>query len=135
MSKLCSLIRIEETGDINEYHRMQVEAEAGSVYLRVRYDQVMEKFRTLIDKHKAGRFVELGPRDDEGLKWTKASKEQWLLGTDARYVALLDMLKQAERLHAMLRELSNIVFGRDRKLEQLSINYRREAEADRRTTI
>lgn len=133
--KLCDLIRIEETGDINEYHRSQVEAEAGGVYLKSKYDQVVEKFDTLIEKHKAGRYVELGSRDDEGLKWTIPGKKEWLLATDSRYVALLEMFKEAERLHVMLRELTHIVFCRDRKLEQLSINYRREAEADKRTGI
>lgn len=133
VSRLCELIRITEEGDINVYHRTQVEAEAGAVYLKSKYDQVMTKFSNLIERHKAGKFVELGSRDDEGLKWTKEGKREFLLGTDARYVALLDTFKEAERLHTLIRELSNIIFSRDRKLEQLSINYRREAEADRRT--
>lgn len=135
VAKLCYLIRIEETGDINEYHRSQIEAEAGAVYLKSKYDEIMDKFGTLIEKHKAGRYCELGSRDDEGLKWTKAGKNEWLLATDAKYVALLDTFKEAERLYTMLRELTNIIFSRDRKLEQLSINYRREAEADRRTGV
>lgn len=135
VQKICRLLRIEHPELINDYHRQQVEAEAGIVYLKARYDSLAEKMREKIEQHKAGQFVVLGDRNDEGLKWTKASKEQWLLGTDAQYVVFLRIYKEKERLAGIMRELANVVFGRDRKLEQLSINLRREAEADRRTTF
>jgi predicted glycosyltransferase len=78
--------------------------------------------------------MELGVRNDEGLKWTKDAKEQWLLSTDARYIVLSEEAQEAERLLYTLRDLANIIFTRDKKLEQLSINYRRETEIDKRTS-
>ena len=133
VKKICTLLRIEELGDINAYHRLQVEAEAGVVYLKSKYGSICSKCQSVVDKHRSVKFLELGSRDSEGLKWTKAGKCEWLLSTDAKYSVLLDLLEEVEELNAVLRELSHIVFSRDRKLEQLSINYRREAEADRRT--
>lgn len=135
VSRLCFLIRIEDTGDINEYYRLQVQAEAGAVYLKGRYDAISARLRKSLDNHRAGRSVELGSRDDEGLRWTKLSQEQWLLGTDPKYVVLNEMFREAERLHSLIKGLSDIVINRNGKLEQLAINYRREVEVDRRTSF
>lgn len=133
--QLCEKLRIlADVRDINEYFRQQVEVEAGMVYLVGRYTMIVDKFKDVVESHKAGKSVELGERNDEGLKWTKAGKEQWLLGTDARYVALLGTLKEAERLLDLLRELSKVAFRRQDKLEQITINTRREIEADKRTS-
>lgn len=132
ISKVCRLLEIQEEHVlINEYHRRQVELEATAVYLTGKYTALVKRFESVFNKHRAGKSVELGERNDEGLKWTRIAKENWLLGTDARYIALVDTLAEAQRLLMMLKGLSDVIFARDNKLEQLSINYRRETEADK----
>lgn len=132
---VCLNLRIEqEHGFINDYFRRQVEIEATAVYLTGKYNALLERWRRIIGQHKADKFMELGSKNDDGYKWTKEAKEQWLLSTDARYTVLSEQAQEAERLLYILRDLSNVVFTRDKKLEQLSINYRRESEADKRAS-
>ena len=131
---VCEKLRImDDPGMINEYFRLQVENEASIVYLIARYGELMDRLKNVLAKHRADTSLDLGSKDDEGYKRTKASRENWLLATDARYVALLDSVGIAERLFFTLKNLEAIVMKRDGKLEQLSINYRREQEVDNRT--
>ena len=137
VSKVCNYIRIsstEELGIINEALRDQVEIEAACVYLTSKYGRLLNKLEQRLDEHKAGKSVELGSKDDEGLKWTKQAKEQWLLAMDAQYATQTEVISKCHTLITMLRGLSTIVFNRDRKLEQLSVNYRKDLEFDRRST-
>jgi hypothetical protein len=132
---VCDRLRIgDSSAMVNDYFRTQVELEATAVYLTSKYGALMDRWRGLIEKHKAEKYMELGSRNDDGLKWTKEAKEQWLLSTDSRYSVLSDYCLQAERLLYTIRDLSTIVFGRNGKLEQLSINYRREQTADQRSS-
>jgi hypothetical protein len=131
---VCENLRImDDPGMINEYFRLQVENEATMVYLLARYGEMMDRMRDVLAKHKAEITLDLGSKDEEGYKRTKNSREAFLLATDARYISLLDLTQIAERLFFTLKNLSDIVTKRDDKLEQLSINYRREQEADSRS--
>jgi len=130
----CNALRIsEDPGLINEYFRGQIEAEASMIYLVGRYSSLVTRLKDKLNERRAGKAFELGSRDDEGLKWSKQDKEQWILATDPKYATQLDMLHDMEALLKLMYGLRDVVFGRDRKLEQLSINYRREMEADKRT--
>lgn len=133
VTQLCEFIRIDTEADINEYFKLQVEAEAGVVYLKGKYSRLLNKFASIVEKHRSGKSVELGSRDPEGYKWNKASKHEWLTGTDARYAALVSTHKDVEVLSSIIKDLAQIVFNRDRKLEQLSNNYRREMQVDSNT--
>lgn len=133
ITNVCTGIRISsEAGDINEYFRRQVELEASVVYLSSKYGALLDRWRRLLDKHKAIQSVELGARNTEGLKWSKGSKEEWFLSMDPKYVVLKDQMHTVEKLFFTIRDLYTIVFDRNKKLEQLSINYRRETEIDKR---
>ena len=135
ISGVCSMLRIEQDhGFINDYFKQQVNLEATAVYLTSKYGALVDRWNRLIDRHKADRCMELGGRNDDGLRWTKEAKEQWLLNTDAKYVVFMDQQQEAERLLCTIRDLATIIFSRDKKLEQLSINYRRESEIDRRSS-
>lgn len=132
---VCEKLRImEDPGMINEYFRLQVENEATMVYLIARYGEQMDRMRDVLSKHRADVSVDMGSKDEEGYKRTKSAKENWLLATDPRYLALLDLVGVSERLFFTLKNLSDVVMRRDGKLEQLSINYRREQETDLRTS-
>jgi len=129
---ICELLRLkEESGLINTYLCQQVEAEAASTYLVCRYELQVTRYRHVIDEYRAGKYVELGDRNDEGLKWSKQGREQWLLAMDLEYPTKLEQLQNMESLLSALKGLQSIVFGRDRKLEQLSVNYRRELRSDK----
>jgi len=131
VAKLCDKLSItQDHGYINEYFREQVDAEATGLYLKSKYSEILAKLQGLVDQHKAGKSVELGARDDEGLKWTKPSLENYMRGTDARYVALMELVRESERLLSMLRGLDDIINNRDYKLKELSVNYRREMKSD-----
>ena len=123
----------DEPGKINDYFRGQIEAEAGATYLVGRYTSLVNKLRERVREHRAGKFVELGERNDEGYKWTAKGKEDFLLGTDAQYATQMETVAKVENLLSLLKGLREIVFARNDKLEQLSINYRREMEIDRKT--
>ena len=130
---ICNKIRIsDDPGSINVYFREQVDAESAITYLLNRYISLIEKLNQLMNKHRAEVFLGLGDKTEEGYKWTKQSKEERLIATDSKYLSQLDQMNKAENLINLLKGLNTIVFNRDRKLEQLSINYRREFEADKR---
>jgi len=132
VKKVCSFIRIDESpGLINDYIRQQVEAEASMVYLTNKYESLHRRMTQRSNERKAGRFLELGEKNDEGYKWTVQAKEKWILATDAKYQLQLENIAELDGLVSMLRGLSAIVFRRDSKLEQLSINYRQEMRTDK----
>ena len=131
VSNLCETLRIDQDyGFLNDYFRMQVQIEATQIYLLGKYNLLLDRWESLIDKHKAEKAFELGDRNQEGYKWTKESKEQWLLNSDARYILLREQAQEVKRFLGILKDLYTIVFTRANKLEQLSINYRREMRAD-----
>lgn len=132
--QICGSLGLGEAGLINDYLKEQVEAEAGMVYLQCKYEKLRDKLREKFGEYEAGKSIELGDKTDEGYKWTKDSRSRWLLATDAQYAEKKDVVRKAERLLTLIRGLGTIVFDRPDKLEQLAINYRRESEADRRTT-
>lgn len=135
VTDVCSKLHLsDDLGMINESFRWQVELEAAAVYLKSRYGSIVNRLESSLTEYQSGKFVEMGPRDEEGLKWTAKAKEQWILATDPHYAAKLDVFKESARLLDLIKGLSDIVFGRDRKLEQLSINYRREVQADTRSS-
>ncbi len=129
---LCSSLALrEELGAVNQSIIQQVELEAAVAYLVSKYSGLCDAVQRGIDDLRTGRLVELGSRDDAGLRWTANSKEQWLRENSPPYVIQSQVLRECEALVSALKSLHAIVFGRDRKLEQLSNNYRREILTDR----
>lgn len=118
---------------VNEYFSQQVEAEALACYLQNRYAKLVDTLDELLTKQRADSYVVQGDRNDQGLKWTKETREYWLLGTNAHYNVRVEQLNQARRLQSLIKDVTTIVFKRHDKLEQLSNNYRRETSIDNRT--
>jgi len=134
VQRICEGLTItDNTGYINEHFRQQVEMEASVVYLANKYVVLVSKLQEILINHKAGKFIELGDKTDEGYKWTLKGKEVWLRGTDLEFLMHCENLIKAEQLLDVLKDLRSIVFNRDRKLEQVSNNYRKEVEIDKRT--
>lgn len=132
VKEILDHIRISEKEElINEHIRTQVQAEAGIVYLSYRYQNILRRLDRNNEEYRAGVSYTIGSVDDEGHKWTKQGKEETLIATDAKYLGRLERIDEMQSLCNLLRGLSTIVFNRDRKLEQLSVNYRVEAKADR----
>ncbi len=133
VEKVTSLLYTsDEIGLINDYFRMQIEAEAGATYLVGRYISLVTKLKEMLREHRAGKLLMLGERNDDGYKWTAKGKEEWLLATDAPYATQLEQIAKVDNLLNLLKGLKEIVFGRNDKLEQLSINYRRDTLIDTR---
>lgn len=132
VSRICEILRLEDNeGMINIYISSQVEAEAGAIYLVGRYRDIWLKLATRLNEERAEKRLDLGDRDEDGRRWTKQSREDWLLANDAKYVIQLENVTRAEQLVKLLEGLSNIVFGRQDKLRDLAANYRRELRTDR----
>ncbi len=134
VTNICQCLRItDNTGLINQYLMQQIDMEAGVVYLTNKYGILVSKLQDKLYDYKADKFVVLGDKTDEGYKWTKQGKEDWLRSTDSEFLAKRGTLVSVEQLLGVLKDLSTIVFRRTLKLEQLAINYRRETEADKKT--
>ncbi len=131
VSKVCLQIRLsEDPGLINSYLREQVEVEASVIYLVGRYSGLVSKLEKRLKESRAGFVFEMGDRSDSGFKINKADKEDTLLATNAKYALQVEILSDMGDLLNVLRGLSTIVFKRDFKLEQLSVNYRIEMRVD-----
>lgn len=103
--------------DVNQALKLQVELEAAIVYLVGRYKGHKARLEAQRD-HRwalAGKFK--GPRHVER-------------PLDAEYQELLNRHVEYGSLVALLSDVQNIVYSRRDKLEQLSVNYRREMPSD-----
>lgn len=133
VKSLCTDLALqEETGYINSYICKQPDLEATALYLYGKYSTLYEKLKASVAEHRADHALKLGSKDDEGLKWTKQSKEEWLLATDVKYVERLERLRKVESLYMLIKGLYNITLNRDEKLQHLSNNYRRELKGNER---
>ncbi len=133
VEKLCRELRIQnQEGLINDYICGQTDHEATASYLLGRYTAFVNRLSAITAEYRAEHSTELGSRDEEGLKWTKLSKEEWLLAMNPGYIGKVETLRKAENLLTLVRDLHKITFNRDDKLGQLSNNYRRELKGDNR---
>ncbi len=129
---ICDKLPIEEgSGYINEYLRLQINAEAGAVYLTGKYLNIVAILEDKRDEVEAEVFVGLGDKSEAGYKLTRENKKSTLL-FNPDFLALREHLRGMRSLVMLLERLSMVVFRRQPKLEQLSVNYRRETEADTR---
>ncbi len=129
---VCSKLPIEsDPGHINEYLRLQINAEAGAVYLTGKYLNIAAILEDRLEEKESEVCIGLGDTSEGGYKLTKADKKSQLL-FNPEYFTLRTQLRGIKSLVVLLERLSMVVFRRQPKLEQLSVNYRRETEADKR---
>lgn len=103
--------------DVNVALKLQVELEAAIVYLLNRYKAMKNRLEAQRD-HRwalAGKFK--GPRNVER-------------SLDPEYQELLNRHMEYGNLVNLLSDFAGIVYARRDKLEQLSVNYRREMPSD-----
>jgi hypothetical protein len=103
--------------DVNVTMKDQVDLEAAVVYLNNKYKanfERAEKEATLL-KHRLQK--------KNGVR----SVENHL---DADYIELSGYCLECELLSDVIKDLAKIVIDRQKKLEQLSVNYRRESPPD-----
>lgn len=129
--ELCNLIRVEgELVDTTECYKNLSAAEAGAVFIKSKYRRKLSKIEAKSEAHRIGKFLELGSRNDENLKWGKNEKLEYLLASDGKYKFLTDNLKSFQSFYAELLELVTVIFRREKKLEQIAINNRQDNKAD-----
>lgn len=134
VKKLILLIRlVDDPTTINQVLASQQEAEALAIYLKNRYTSILAKYDMHVSSYKAQKLMELGGKSPDGYKLAKTDKENYLLSYDARYVALLESRKPMQSLLDVLSDLFESATKRDRKVEQLSNNYRQEVRVDAKT--
>lgn len=127
--RLCEgLAASNELGLVNEDIRWQIQAEASVIYLVTRYREMVDAMQRILDDYKAGKLYE-----EDGLSWSKDKKHHHLMATDADYGIRYEKIMKVSSLLRIFEKLERMVFSRDGKLEQLSVNYRKEQEVDRRT--
>lgn len=138
VSSLCEGLRMDDPtvalGLVNDQLRAQVKREAQATYLLGKYYGILDKLEGFVEKHRADAVFSLGERTPDGYKWNKGSKEEYLLASDAKYLVLVGQVAELKRFIESLKHLHEMTFGRRKSLDQLSNNYRRELEGDRRTT-
>ncbi|MCG8434624.1 MAG: hypothetical protein MJA83_11385 [Gammaproteobacteria bacterium] len=130
---LCEKLALqEEHGFINSYICEQPSLEAQALYLLGRYEALYNRLKAIVAEYRADKTLTLGSKDDEGFKWTKQSKEEWLLATDTKYLEKVERLRNVENLYTLIKGLYQITISRDDKLQHLSNNYRRELKGNER---
>ena len=129
---IASKYQIDEGQNfINEYLITQSEIEAAAVYLTGKYTNTLNVVKGALEDAEADVLIGIGDTSVGGYKLTRQDKSVAIL-CDISCAKFKAKILKLEALVLLLERLSIIVFRRYNKLEQLSVNYRRETEADKR---
>ncbi len=126
------LDNIEGIGDVNEKIKGQMDMEATMVFLLGFYRQRQMEMVGDLEREEGLALLDVPTKDAEGYKTgAKSAKAQVVTAQDVASLKL--NLTPLKSLYEDLENLFNILLRRNRKLEELSINYRREKAIDDRT--
>jgi len=120
------LTTFEEVGD---KIKGQIKIEADIAYLLGRYRDKVNEMRIELEEEEAHVFLEVPKRNEDGYKTSSREFKAYQFSNPEiaikrrRFVVL-------ESLFDSLQLLCRIVFARNDKLKELSINYRREMKID-----
>lgn len=114
---------------INDYLREQNEAESEVVYLTGKYNAILARLEAKKEDLEAEIGIEASS-EKSGRRTRLDWKESLFCNSD--FLVLREKVNEMKILTSWLEKLSIIVFRRQGKLEPLVVNYRREAEADKR---
>lgn len=120
--------KFNSLGAINDLINKQIELEAGTVYLLYKYTVKLEEATIRYEDEKARIFIGTPDRMFDR-KVTRELRES-LSTTDESLKQLLEDKTKLDVFCRALQQLQRLVFARDRKLEVISTNYRREIHAD-----
>jgi hypothetical protein len=116
--------------DVNNEWKTQIEIETSIVFLVGFYTGLLSK-QDIVNNHRYDEtLLSIPDKPDNSLRKYTVDEKKALVKLDN--IVYRGMLKHS-LLNDLIRNLENlqkIVFRRDKKLENLTINYRREQEAD-----
>lgn len=128
-----SLDRVDNVEHVNAKIKGQMEMEATMVFLVGHYRGIQYELDNDIEREEGLATLDVPTKTADGYKTTaKQAKAQVLANEE---VAVLRM--KLSPLKSLVMDLENIftlVLKRNQKLEQLSINYRREQNIDDRSS-
>lgn len=120
---------LETFEEVNEKLKGQIKLEADMVYLLGKYRDICNDLKIELDEEEATVFLDAPKRNDEGYKTSAKEFKAYQLA-HPEIAVKRRRLVAVESLLATLTLLSKVVFARNDKLEQLSVNYRKELAAD-----
>jgi N-acetylglutamate synthase/N-acetylornithine aminotransferase len=118
----------ETTNDINYHWKNQVELEATIIYLLGKYGDILQETENQLLELETELSLSM-EKDSDGKKY----KLETLLSANPTVQTVRRDRDVIKNLCRDLSGLSKVVFGRNQKLENLSIHYRREQLADERS--
>jgi hypothetical protein len=119
----------------NDQLRTQTDLEISISYLLSKYHEHNEQKQAHLADLRADFMDEIGEKSPGGVKWASVkAKEEYMSVHYPDYRVELATAVKSAALYFALEHLHKVVWGRNMKLEQLSVNYRRETETDRRST-
>jgi hypothetical protein len=121
---------LETFEDVNEKIKGQIKIEADLVYLLGKYRDACADLRFDVDEEEADVFLKTPKRNEDGYR-TSGQELKAYQTADPEVAIKRRRLQQAESLYESLQLLCRVVFARNSKLEQLSVNYRKEIQTDR----
>lgn len=118
--------------DINNKWEMQIELETLIVYLVRKYTKVLAGVSKEHDDMFADKRLSVDDYSSAGKKYTAEDKKS-LVRLDPDLNVLIDRSLNINLLVQDLQDVMRIVFGRNQKLDHLTVNYRRELANDGRS--
>lgn len=125
------ILDTETVEDVNEKLKGQVRLEADMVYLMGVYRDLKNEFTYELEEEEGHVLLDTPRRNDDGYK-TSAKELKAHSVTNPEVAVKRRRLASVTSLYESLQLLWKIVFARNEKLEQLSVNYRKELKADER---
>jgi hypothetical protein len=119
----------ESYQDIVTKWKTQVRLEATFLYLQAKYTRLFAEAQAEYTNEQAEMKLVCPDRDMDGSRLTVEAKRV-LISTDPSMKKLSDRISKLKVLVDDLDRLSYVVFGRNKKLENLNIDYRRQLKAD-----
>lgn len=112
-------------GDVNSKWIDQQRIEASMVYLLNTYERIVDKAESELEEIEATARLDI-PKGVAG----NAEERKAYVRLDPNVAVHKDRVVNAKSLHKDLDRLAKTVFRRDKKLENLTVNYRRELQSD-----
>jgi hypothetical protein len=116
--------------DVNDKIKGQVEIEAGIAYLLGKYRDQLTDLRYDLDEEESTAILEVPKKNEQGYK-TSTRELKAYQSVNPEVAVKRRRVSAAESLYATFEALWKIVFARNDKLRELSINYRRDQESDK----
>lgn len=115
--------------DVNQQWITQQRIEANMVYLTSKYEAMVIQAERAGDEVESALYLDLPATREDGKRCTAEDRKR-LLRLEPDVAVAKHKVVELQILTNALSKLSRTVFGRNQKLEQLGVNYRRELSSD-----